>query len=135
MLPFKKKVLRIGQLPIDGPWSVAEGQHNSQIMIVRSNTGYREFGSVSSYEHQVGIAVPLREARTDGLPTPAETILLDEIEDLVCNSLEEQAESLLVAIITTAGMRSLSSTRVHQRAYSHASMKSAVESPLTNYSS
>jgi hypothetical protein len=27
------------------------------------------------------------------------------IEDAICNSLQEQAESLLVAIITTSGMR------------------------------
>ena len=74
-------------------------------MIVRSNAGYRDFGSVPGYEHQVGIAVPLRNAEPTGLPSPAEDAKLGEIEDLISNSLQEQAESLLVAIITTSGMR------------------------------
>jgi hypothetical protein len=74
-------------------------------MFVRSNTGYREFGSVPGYEHQVGIAVPLKKAETTGLPSPTEDALLGEVEDVICSSLEEHAESLLVAVITTGGMR------------------------------
>jgi len=74
-------------------------------MIVRSNTGYREFGSLPGYEHQVGIAVPLRAPEPTGLPSPAENAELSEIEDVICDSLEHQAESLLVAVITTSGMR------------------------------
>ena len=74
-------------------------------MIVRSNRGYREFGGVRGYEHQVGIAVPLSKAETTGLPSSTEDALLGEVEDIICSSLEEQAESLLVAVITTSGMR------------------------------
>jgi len=40
-----------------------------------------------------------------GLPSSAENAELGEIEDAICRSLQEQAESLLVAIITTSGMR------------------------------
>lgn len=105
MWPFKKETTNPNRLPIDGPWSIAEGQHNGQVMFVRTNTGYREFGSVLGYAHQVGIAVPLRKAETTGLPCPAEDAQLGEIEDIVCGSLEEQAESLFVAVITTGGMR------------------------------
>jgi hypothetical protein len=105
MWPFKKKTVSPTQLPIDGPWSIAEAQHNGRVMFVRTNTGYREFTSVSGYEHQVGIAVPLRKAEATGLPSPAEDVQLGEIEDIICASLEEQAESLLVAVITTGGMR------------------------------
>jgi hypothetical protein len=74
-------------------------------MIVRSNAGYRDFGSVPGYEHQVGIAVPLRTPEPTGLPSPAEDAELGHIEDLICSSLQDQAESLLVAVITTGGMR------------------------------
>jgi hypothetical protein len=74
-------------------------------MFVRRNTGYREFESVPGYEHQVGIAVPLRKPDAIGLPGPVEVTLLGELEDVICSSLEEQAESLLVAVITTGGMQ------------------------------
>jgi hypothetical protein len=105
MWPFRKKKLSSDRVPIEGPWSIAEGRNKGQVMFVRSNAGYREFGSVEGYEYQVGIAVPLRKAETTGLPSPAEDALLGEIEDVICGSLEEQAESLLVAVITTSGMR------------------------------
>ena len=105
MWPFKKKAPSPDQLPIDGPWSVGKGQNNGKLTIVRSNTGYREFGGVAGYEHQVGIAVPLRAPQPTGLPSPEEDGELGKIEDAICQSLEEQAESLLVAIITTGGMR------------------------------
>jgi hypothetical protein len=36
-------------------------------MFVRRNIGYREFESVPGYEHQVGIAVPLRNPEASGL--------------------------------------------------------------------
>ena len=105
MWPFTKKTKTPDRLPIDGPWSVGHSQHNGKVMIVRSNTGYKEFGSVPGYEHQVGIAVPLRAPEPTGLPSPAEDAELGQIEDAICQSLEAQAESLFAAIITTSGMR------------------------------
>ncbi len=74
-------------------------------MFVRRNVGYSEFGSVARYEHQVGIAVPLKKAEATGLPCPEEDALLGDVEEIICSLLEEQAESLLVAVITTGGMR------------------------------
>jgi hypothetical protein len=74
-------------------------------MIVRMNTGYRDFKSVPSYEHQVGIAVPLAKVEANGLPGPTEGAILSEIEEVIYNPLEEHAESLFVAVITTYGMR------------------------------
>jgi hypothetical protein len=105
MWPFRKKEIRPDRLPIDGPWTISEGQHNGRVMFVRSNDGYRELRSLPRYEHQVGIAVPLKEPESTGLPSAAEDALLGDLEDLISNSLEEGAESLLVAVITTGGMR------------------------------
>ena len=105
MWPFKKKPLELGQLPLDGPWLVAEGKHGAMPMFVRTNTAYRDCKSVPGYEHRVGIAVPLVQAEANGLPGTAELALLSDIEEMLCDSLQEQAESLLVAVITTSGMR------------------------------
>jgi hypothetical protein len=74
-------------------------------MFVSTNEGYRSFKTVPGYEHQVGIAVPLNDPEVTGLPGAAELAMLDEIEDAICTSLEEQTESLFVAVITTGGMR------------------------------
>lgn len=92
-------------MPIDGPWSVGEGEHEGKTLIVRCNNGYRDCGSVAGYEHQVGVAVPLRAPDPTGLPGPEEDAQLGDLEDSICTSLEAQADSLLVAIITGSGMR------------------------------
>ena len=105
MWPFNKKTRAPDRLPIDGPWSIGQGEHNGKILIVRSNTGYKEFGSVPGYDHQVGIAVPLRAAEPSGLPSPDEDAQLGQVEESICASLELEAESLFVAVITTSGMR------------------------------
>src|SRR5690242_16175237 len=103
--PFRRKTPEPDQLPLDGPWAVSEGQHDGRIMIVRTNTAYREYGKVGGYEHQVGIAVPLNNAGSSGLPNSEENAELGEVEEAICGALEQQAASLLVAIITTSGMR------------------------------
>jgi len=105
MWPFKKNTSSPDQLPIDGPWSVGEGENDGKVMIVRANTGYREFGSLPGYEHQAGIAIPFRAPEPTGLPSWEENAQLDEVENAIRHSMQEQAESLLVAIITTGGMR------------------------------
>jgi len=57
----KKEPLCPDNLPIDDNWHVATGQRDGKPMFVRSHTGYREFKGVTGYEHQIGIAVPLRD--------------------------------------------------------------------------
>jgi hypothetical protein len=105
MWPFSKKFKTPERLPIDGPWSVGEGENDGKTMIVRCNTGYQEFGRVAAYEHQVGIAVPLRAPEPSGLPSPEEDLELGQIEDTLCQVLKNETESLFVATITTSGMR------------------------------
>jgi len=93
------------QLPIDGPWAIKDGESDGNIMIVRSNSGYRHLGSVPGYEYQVDIAVPLHVPGTTGPPSWEENAELLAIEDVPCPALQEEAQSLLVAIITTSGMK------------------------------
>jgi len=105
MWPFKRKVPTLDQLPIDGPWEIRQGERDGNVVIVRSNAGYRGCGSLREYAHQVGIAVPLRSPEPTGLPSAEEAAELMGIEDTICPALEERGESVLVAIITTTGMR------------------------------
>jgi hypothetical protein len=93
------------RLPIDGPWVVAEGHHDGKPMLVRIHDGYRGFNGVASYEHQIGIAVRLQMPEPDGLPSGDEDMKLSGIEDALCELLEQDAESLFVAVVTTGGMR------------------------------
>lgn len=107
MWPFKRKALAPSQLPVDGPWSVAERKSDGGIMIVRANTGYQQFDSIPGYDHQVGIAVPFGNAKASTSPERDMEVLstLDRIEETICASLEAQTMSLLVAVITTGSMR------------------------------
>ena len=105
MSPFRRKIVERSQLPLNGPWLVAEGRHCDAIMFVRTNTGYREYRMIPGYEHQVGIAVPMVSAEANGLPGPDESVSLAEIEEIICKYLQEQCESLFVAVITISGMR------------------------------
>jgi len=105
MWPFKKRALRAEDLPIDDAWSVSQGDYNGKPIVVRAITGYRKFGGVIGYAHQVGIAVPLNAPEPSGLPSSIEIGALDSIEDSICGLLETQRESLYVAAITSNGMR------------------------------
>ena len=49
--------------------------------------------------------MPLHSPEQTGLPSPTEDAELAAIEDAIRGLLQEQAESLLVAVITTSGMR------------------------------
>jgi hypothetical protein len=106
MWPFtQKKQLSPDKLPVPDRWTLSRSQRDGKPIFVRTHTGYQEFRGVAGFEHQVGIAVPLRHADTEGLPTAIETQDLNAIEDAICSVFEPQCESLLVATITTAGVR------------------------------
>ena len=113
--PFRKRLSRPSLLPISGPWTIGEGEYNGNVMLVRLNAGYQEFGPVPGYEHQVGIAVPFHAREANGLPSTEESLQLSAIEDDICLVLQEEAASVLVAIITTGGMRNSCSTLARRR--------------------
>jgi hypothetical protein len=103
--PFNKNQRSAEDMQVNDAWTVAEGNHNGRPMFVRFNSGFRSFRGRSSYPHQVGIAVPLRNPEPSGLPNSTELPELSVIEDEICELLESEKESLFVAIVTTGGMQ------------------------------
>ena len=72
-------------------------------MFVRLNTGARAVAGSAAYGIRIGVAIPLRKPRPDGLPDNAESEQLSAIEDALAAGSSEHA--ILVAVITTSGMR------------------------------
>jgi hypothetical protein len=106
MWPFKKAGQKLESLPIEESWTVAQGMRNGNPIFVRFNNVYRGTKGVKGYEHQAGIAVPLNQPDDSGLPSSAQELQeLDEIEEVLCALAESDKESILVASISTSGMR------------------------------
>jgi hypothetical protein len=105
MWPLKKKVPPLAELPRDGAWLVAQGSNEGKPLIARINTSVDEFRGHPELTYQVGVAIPLKLPDENGMPQAAEAEELNQIEDLVFDILEVQSRSVLVAVITTRGMR------------------------------
>jgi hypothetical protein len=99
---FKKKVLTY---PSEAHWSVAKGVRGGKPIFVRRNQSAISLAGHAEYKFRVGVAVPLKEPNSDGLPTNAEMEQLNAIEDQLCAVLEKEQESLHVLSITTQAMR------------------------------
>jgi hypothetical protein len=91
--------------PSQSSWSVHEGHLNGRPIFVRKNQAAKEFTGHRDYRFRVGVAVPLREPKDNGLPTNDEMNQLNSIEDALTEALEANQESLHVLAITTGGMR------------------------------
>jgi hypothetical protein len=88
---------------IEQSWSILKGENDGRPMFVRLNEGAHAVAGSAAYGIRVGVAIPLRNPRPDGLPDKAESEQLAAIEDaLIANSSEH---AILVAVITTSGMR------------------------------
>jgi hypothetical protein len=105
MWPFTKKTPVDDDTPATHTWFVSERTHSGNPMIVRADAAFRGRGGVAGYTHQVGIAVPLRKPEPNGLPSTEESEQLNIIEETIVGELESGRESMLVAVITTNGMR------------------------------
>jgi hypothetical protein len=99
---FRKKV-RV--YPDESQWSVAHGELEGRPIFVRRNATAASLVGHPEYRFRVGVAVPLREPKPDGLATNDEMEELNAIEDALCRCLEREQASLHVLAITTAGMR------------------------------
>ncbi len=74
-------------------------------LIARINASVDGFRGHPELTYQVGVAIPLKLPDENGMPQPEEAEELNQIEDLVFEILEVQSRSVLVAVITTGGMR------------------------------
>ena len=92
-------------LPIDGPWTLCEGQRDGKPVIVRLNSGYEKLKPLATYEHQLLISAPFRSANEDGMPSGEENWELQALEDEIQDTLEGDAQTLLVAVITGGGAK------------------------------
>jgi hypothetical protein len=88
---------------IEKSWSILKGENNGRPMFVRLNKGAHAVAGSAAYGIRVGVAIPLRNPRPDGLPDEAESEQLAAIEDVLVADSSEHA--ILVAVITTSGMR------------------------------
>lgn len=86
-------------------WTVSQGTRVGKPIFVRCNVSAKSLAKHSDYRFRVGVAVPLKAPNEDGLPTNDEMEQLNTLEDQLCDSLEQQQESLQVLSITTQGMR------------------------------
>ena len=105
MWPFRKKYPPLSDLPQNGAWHVSQGTHNGRALLVRVNTAADPFRGHPDLSHQVGIAVPFKEADSNGMPVGTEIEELNAIEDQVFENFEAAAQSIVVAVVTTGGMR------------------------------
>ena len=74
-------------------------------MIVRLRSGVRRAAGHKDFAVQIGVAVPLNDPSSDGLPTADESQQLGAIEERLSKDLEEPRRAVLTAVITTSGMR------------------------------
>jgi len=105
MWPFKKTPPSLNEFPCEGSWQLAQGLREGKPIIVRMNASIEEFRGHPELTYQVGVAIPFKAPDENGLPSAEESAALDQIEDLVFDTLQVQGRSVVVAVITTGGMR------------------------------
>lgn len=101
---FSKKAFpSLDTLLDEDSWQVAQGEHDGKPMIVRINETAKQFEGHPDLPVRMGIAIPLRSPRPDGLPNEIEQAQLTEIEDRLFAIIGKAGRVVLV--ISTSGMR------------------------------
>ena len=85
----------------EGNWRVFQGSYEGSPMVLRIDETYRRGRPPAEYPYQVGVTVPFNDASADGLPGEGDMADLELAEEVVAS----EQRSLLVAVITTQGMR------------------------------
>jgi len=84
-------------------WEISQGRRNRQVIFTRFNKAFASAGDRTEYGIQVGVAVPLIDPDSAGLPQGLEHGQLNEIEDLILG--QTRGRAVLVGVITTQSMR------------------------------
>ncbi len=88
-------------------WQVASGTLRGKPFILRVNVGADRFAGHPALPHHIGMAVPFQAPQENGLPTPAESEHLNEIEDQLADLCAKSGQIVMVAVITAQGRREL----------------------------
>ena len=67
------------QYPNESKWSVLQGEHNGQFMLVRRNDSAAQLRGHAEYRYRIGVAVPLKAPDERGLPSDEESGQLNAI--------------------------------------------------------
>src|SRR5438105_3612758 len=96
---------RHGRQGADGGrgWLVVHGIHRGSPLVARFDADVEDELRRGRYRVQLGVAVPLRQASSLGLPDEDEANQLEQIEESI--SRELGANGLLVGVISTNAMR------------------------------
>ncbi|MCW5765280.1 MAG: DUF695 domain-containing protein [Phycisphaeraceae bacterium] len=108
MWPFSRKQSPRSFPPLSDQadeWSVAEGRHDGQPIVVRLNAwAHRHLRGHPDLPLQVGIAIPFLPE--DGAPQPAPSIdRLIQLEDAIGAQFDDRRTFIMVAVISTPRMR------------------------------
>lgn len=99
-----------GSLSIDeeGNWLAMQGAINDSVAFIMLNGGLRPMAGHPSYDRRLEVHIPFHEVTDDGLPeTKEELIAVQDLGDLIADTLEEGQESLLGLTIVNQGKREL----------------------------
>jgi len=101
MWPFKKEKSLAGLTDENQKWSVIEAENELGPILVRVNNSAIEWAKHPELNIRVGFAIPLNSPNPGGLPDAEENLLLNEIEDGLCELLKKTSSSIQVLAITT----------------------------------
>lgn len=107
--PFKKKYPPKDHLKFDGKWAILQGvvEGHPAILTRRDLKELKDIIGHPEFPYQVGIATPCNNPDSNGFPGKDELIQLQQIEHRITPLLQQNNESILVAMLTTNNMREL----------------------------
>ena len=101
MWPFKKQKNLADLTDENQQWSVIEAANESGPILVRVNNSAAEWAKHPELNIRVGFAIPLNSQNPGGLPDEEENLLLNDIENGLCELLKKTGSSIQVLAITT----------------------------------
>jgi hypothetical protein len=89
-------------------WQISKSSNPTvEPIIIRKNLSAEELKAHPSYGHQCYLTFKLNSPNEDGSITTKEFDELGAIENQICPILEQKNESILVAVVTTKGVKDL----------------------------